>query len=355
MKKLFDQHFLSHLLSLLALALLMPMGAWGQTLVFGERSEFEGFVEKSAETVNWSDRVYTLPQLSIKNGDEYNETGADTYSSSNESVATVDEKGTVTFVAYEGKVTITATCTNQNAAEGGPASSLTATFTITINDDRAEFGGMGVQFSESSATATYDQSFNPPTVSTGQFKKLALAYSSLNTNVATVDEISGAVTVVGVGKTTISAAYAGDDYVKPGSISYTLTVNPATVTVSGITANNKEYDGTTTATLSYSSATIQDAAGVSVSDVSVSGATGTFADANVGQKKTVTISGIILSSANYTVESTGSQTTAAASITAKALTVTAAAKSKTYGAKDPALTYTSDGLVGDDRCIVNRL
>lgn len=119
MKKLFDQHFLSHILSLLALALLMPMGTWGQTLVFGEWSEFEGFVEKSAETVNWSDRVYTLPQLSIKNGDEYEEAGTATYSSSNVSVATVDENGTVTFVAYEGKVTITATCTNQNAAEGG--------------------------------------------------------------------------------------------------------------------------------------------------------------------------------------------------------------------------------------------
>ena len=330
----------------------MPMGAWGQTLVFGEWNEFQGFVEKSAETVNWSDRVYTLPQLSIKNGDEYNETGADTYSSSNVSVATVDENGTVTFVAYEGKVTITATCTNQNAAEGGPASSLTAIFTITINDDRAEFGGMGVRFSESSATATYGLSFNPPTVDPGQLEKLVLAYSSSNTNVATVNENSGDVTIVGVGETTISAAYAGDDYVKPGSISYALTVNPATVTVSGITASNKEYDGTTTATLGYSSAAIQIATGATVSGVSVSSATGTFADANVGTDKTVTISGITLSSANYTVGSTGSQTTATASITAKEATLSWSDTEFTYDGQTHVPTATVSNLVGQDACTV---
>ena len=53
----------------------------------------------------------------------------------------------------------------------------------------------------------------------------------------------------------------------------------------------------------------------------------------------------------YQVSQTGYESvtgSASVSITAKALTVTAAAKSKTYGAKDPALTYTSDGLVGSD-------
>jgi len=263
--------------------------------------------------VNWRGRGdANIPVLRFEDGIEYGELS---FSSSNEAVATLSDGWYPVSVA-PGTTTITATFAGNESYVAGSAS-----FTLTYIDNRAEFGGMGVQFSESSATATYGQSFDKPAVITGQFKELALAYSSSNTNVATVDENSGDVTIVGVGETTISAAYAGDDNVKPGSISYALTVNPATVTVSGITASNKEYDGTTTATLSYSSATIQDATGATVSGVSISSATGTFADANVGTDKTITISGITLSSANYTVGSTGSQTTATASITAKEATL----------------------------------
>ena len=135
---------------------------------------------------------------------------------------------------------------------------------------------------------------------------------------------------------------------KPGSVSYTLTVNAKPLVVTGITASSKVYDGTTTATLIYGNVTYNDETGAQVRGVTVSSATGTFADANVGTDKTVTISGITLNNSNYTVASTGSQISATASITAKALTVTADAKSKTYGAADPELTYTVNGLVGSD-------
>ena len=64
-----------------------------------------------------------------------------------------------------------------------------------------------------------------------------------------------------------------------------------------------------------------------------------------------TYTDVVETTVYYQVSQTGYESvtgSASVSITAKALTVTAAAKSKTYGAKDPALTYTSDGLVGSD-------
>ena len=79
------------------------------------------------------------------------------------------------------------------------------------------------------------------------------------------------------------------------------------MTVNGITASNKAYDGTTVATLNYGSATFRDESGAPVSGVSVSSATGAFADPNAGPDKTVAISGITLSSANYTLAATGNQ------------------------------------------------
>jgi uncharacterized protein YjdB len=51
-----------------------------------------------------------------------------------------------------------------------------------------------------------------------------LKYSSSNTAVATVNEDTGAVTLVAAGETVITAAFAGDDEYNAGSDSYTLTV-----------------------------------------------------------------------------------------------------------------------------------
>jgi filamentous hemagglutinin family protein len=71
----------------------------------------------------------------------------------------------------------------------------------------------------------------------------------------------------------------------------TLTVNPASLSVSGVSAANKVYDATTAATLT-GTATVA-ALG---SDVVTVGGTGaaTFADKNVGTGKAVTVTGYIL-------------------------------------------------------------
>src|SRR5207247_310095 len=93
------------------------------------------------------------------------------------------------------------------------------------------------------------------------------------------------------------------------------------------TADNKEYDGNTSATVltrSLSSAVLGD-------DVSLTGGTATFNDKNVGIGKTVTLTGASLSgldAGNYVLDSVS---TATANITAKNLTISGAvANNKEY-------------------------
>lgn len=129
------------------------------------------------------------------------------------------------------------------------------------------------------------------------------------------------------------------------------TINKKAVKVSGITAQDKAYDGNTNATLTFTGASFE---GKVVGDtLSVKGKeiqTGTFNNKNVGTGKKVTLPGLVLDgtdAGNYTIKD-DSQTEATANITAKAVNVTADDKSKTYGAADPELTYTADPLITGD-------
>ncbi len=99
-----------------------------------------------------------------------------------------------------------------------------------------------------------------------------------------------------------------------------LTVTKRTVTVSGITASNKTYDGNTGATLVYTGVGFDN---LYSGDRLTVTATGAFTDANAGSNKTVNISNIVLggsSAANYELAATGNQSTTTASIDPKALT-----------------------------------
>ncbi len=112
--------------------------------------------------------------------------------------------------------------------------------------------------------------------------------------------------------TTIAATYNGGAPAALGG-SPTITVARLALTVTGITAADKVYDGNTTATL-VGSGTLSGVIGGD--DVTLGGtAAGTFDSANVGTGKTVTVSGLTLGGAdagNYTL----TQPTTTASITA---------------------------------------
>ncbi len=108
-------------------------------------------------------------------------------------------------------------------------------------------------------------------------------------------------------------------------------VEPKPVTVSGITAQEKKYDGNPSAVLDFSNLKIN---GKIEGDDLKATAAGAFENANAGENKTVNLSDMKLSgnsAANYVLAESGNQMTATAKITAKEVTITAATVAdKTY-------------------------
>ena len=67
--------------------------------------------------------------------------------------------------------------------------------------------------------------FTAPTATlTPNIEGATIKYSSNNTAVANVDEITGAVTIVGAGTTVITADFVGDDTYVASKASYTINV-----------------------------------------------------------------------------------------------------------------------------------
>ena len=123
-----------------------------------------------------------------------------------------------------------------------------------------------------------------------------------------------------------------------------------------ITAENKDYDGTTDATVSVKFDGLVDGETLK-KDVDYTIDSAIFEDKEVGTEKTVTAT-VSLKNNNYTfIDGDGNPTTEAeisgvtASITPKSITVTADNQTKIEGEADPELTYTVEGLVGEDSLI----
>jgi hypothetical protein len=132
-----------------------------------------------------------------------------------------------------------------------------------------------------------------------------------------------------------------------------MTITPKTLTVTGVTAENKTYDSTTDATIDASAAVFVGL--IDGDDVSIvfASASGEFEDKNAGTGKTVHISGIDMTgddTSNYTI--TQPETTA--DITPLELTIggTFSANDKNYDGTTAATINENDlflvGIVGAD-------
>jgi trimeric autotransporter adhesin len=88
----------------------------------------------------------------------------------------------------------------------------------------------------------------------------------------------------------LSGAQAGNYALIEPTLSAIITPETATVTVTGITAYNKPYDGTTAAVLNFSGAQVQNTGSASFTMDNAT-AVGTFANPNVGHNIPVTITG----------------------------------------------------------------
>ena len=85
----------------------------------------------------------------------------------------------------------------------------------------------GLAFEQASYTATLGETFTAPTLTTAEGFDGTVIYSSTNTDVATVNAATGAVTLVAAGETTITASSEETETYNAGSASYTLTVSEA--------------------------------------------------------------------------------------------------------------------------------
>jgi hypothetical protein len=131
-----------------------------------------------------------------------------------------------------------------------------------------------------------------------------------------------------------------------GTFNYSVTVGQKALTVTGIGASDKPYDGNATAALTGTPGTLNGVVGTD--SVALGGtAAGAFANQNVGTNKIVSVSGQTLtggSATNYTL----TEPVTTANITRKGLTVTGiAADDKVYDTTTSATIHTGGAtLVG---------
>ena len=152
---------------------------------------------------------------------------------------------------------------------------------------------------------------------------------------------------VNAGSYTVTASIANSNYTLTGNTTADFVITPKAVTVSGITANDKVYDGNTNAVLDYSAVTF---GGVLENDTLTVTATGTLESADVGKQK-VTISDLTLggaSAANYVLAESGNQTETTATITTKKITVSITPNGGSYGGTITPATATANDVVGED-------
>lgn len=163
---------------------------------------------------------------------------------------------------------------------------------------------------------------------------------------------------VGTGRTVtgtgfiLGGADAGNYQLASTTLTTTADITGLGLTVTGVTASDKEYDGTLAAVVDASGAALQGALGSDDVSLQTGNVTGSFDDKNVGTAKTVVVSGLVLSgadAANYTL----AQPAATADITAKPLTVSGVtAENKTYDGTTSATIHTGaaslQGVIAPD-------
>jgi hypothetical protein len=152
-----------------------------------------------------------------------------TYASSATNVAKVNAStGAVTLVAA-GTTTITATFAGNDNYNGANAS-----YTLTVSEADPEpepepepgpepLAETWIGFEKTEVTAVLGEPFTAPRVVVAP-SGLPLTFTSSNKGVATVNESTGEVTLVGLGTTSITASFEGDDSHAPYRASYRLKV-----------------------------------------------------------------------------------------------------------------------------------
>lgn len=174
-----------------------PGLSWGKAaakVTFGDETSYDSYLPKLKNPNN----------LSI------------TCTSSDETVATVTNDGEISVLAV-GETTLTASYEGDDSYD---SQTVTCVLTVNANKTNAELA-----FSPEEITITFGETFTAPTLSNPH--DALVEYSSNNTDVAEVDESTGAVTIKAAGTAKITAKVPSTDETYTGSASYTLIVNEA--------------------------------------------------------------------------------------------------------------------------------
>ena len=276
--------------------------------------------------------------------------------------AKISSKGTLTG-AVDGD-DLDYDVTNAKFINENVGNSIMVTFTVALTGTKAE-NYMLASDSQKSATASITPGEITPVLTVkgctyGDAAKPAvegnLGGGAVTYYYNTDDSNSGGTEWTKDAKLNVGTYYmyaqiaANGNYAAGTTDAVKFTVAPKQVTVSGISADDKEYDGKTDAALKFDKAAIDGM--VKGDDLTVT-AGGAFENADAGKDKTVNISNLKLGgkdAGNYELAETGNQATATAAISPKETAITAAAvENKTYdGNADAVVTnVTIAGVNGD--------
>ena len=151
--------------------------------------------------------------------------------------------------------------------------------------------------------------------------------------------------ILSVSAYTVQDGNGGNNYAVTTLANDTGVINKAPLIVAGIVANNKRYDGTSTATLNTSHATLQGIFGADEVTLDTTGATGAFQTTNVGTALMASVFGLTIEGAqqgNYLI----TQPTTTANIAPAALTVSGIiANNKVYDATTLATLNVSGAVL----------
>lgn len=212
------------------------------------------------------------------------------------------------FTGWTGAVIDGATVTPNHIQVSGGIVVLTATFKKVVLLSNLTFTANNKPY-DGNANATGSVSINPGVITAPDVVTVSYGAASFaDANVGT----GKTVTFTGVA---LGGADAAKYHLAGTTGTATANITAINLTVAGAVANNKVFDGNTTATVNYGAASL---VGVIAPDVVtlVTPGTATFDTKNVGVAKTVTVSGLTLGGAaagNYTL----TQPTLSADITPK--------------------------------------
>ena len=198
----------------------------------------------------------------------------------------------------------------------------------------------------SAADKTYDRTTGT-TASYGTLSGIESGDTvTLDTNTATVnfsDINVGTNKTVTIDSLGLLGADAGNYVIAAHNT--TADITAASLTLSSASADNKEYDGLTTANISaYGS--LSGVLGADAVSLNSASSSANFDNKNVGTNKTVTISGLALTGANAANYTMSSSATTTANITQKTLSITGpSASNKNYDG-DASATITAGTLSG---------